>query len=193
MSLANTRLFNRDEYYRMAESGVFGKTERVELIEGEVVHVPPQNYRHSGSITKVTMVLTRKFQETHVVRVQCPLALGPMSEPEPDFVLISIADFEKTLQEESHPLWAPLVIEVAHTSIYFDRKDKCGLYARYQIPEYWIVNLPKQRLEVYRQPEPSEGAIFGHDYGVRLIFNKGQEVAPLFSPTQAILVEQLLA
>lgn len=71
---------------------------------------------------------------------------------------------------------------MVQTSISFDTKEKRSLYALYKIPEYWVVNIPKERLEVYRHPEPAAGTAFGHDYGVSLIFQKGEEVSPLFEP-----------
>lgn len=193
MTLVNARRFTRDEYYLMAESGVFGPEEHVELIEGEIVAMTPQNYAHSGAITRINMVLTRAYGHTHVIRVQCPLSLGDKSEPEPDFAVVSIADFELSVSERRQPRWAPLVVEVAHSSLQFDRKEKCSLYALHGIPEYWLVNVAQNRLEIHRQPEATPGAVFGHDYGIRLIVLPGEPAQALFAPDVSLDVQSFFS
>jgi Uma2 family endonuclease len=119
------------------------------------------------------------------VQVQAPLALGTDSEPEPDVAVISGSRRDYA----EHPQAALLVIEVADSSLRFDRQVKGPLYARAGIPEYWIVNLVDRTLEVYRQPEQRDDA---WDYRLVQSLRPEESVAPVTLPTQALQVADLL-
>lgn len=145
------RLFSVDEYYRLAELGVLKPDERVELIEGQIVHKSPHEPKHSNpSVAWCNNLLSEHFGHSHLVRVQLPLRVGTHSEPEPDLGLL-----DKSLASGlvGHPTCLDLVLEVANTSLAYDRCEKLKLYARAQIPEYWIVNVRDQWVEVYRDPQ----------------------------------------
>jgi Uma2 family endonuclease len=146
------------EYYRMAEAGILRPDARVELIEGEIIDMAPIGSRHAGTVDQLASCLRRAAGERAIVRVQNPIRIDEHSEPEPDVVLLRPrADFYKT----SHPRSSDvlLIIEVADTTLRYDRDVKTPLYARHRVPEVWIVNLEDRQLLRYRSPR--EGA-FAH-------------------------------
>lgn len=173
----------------MGEAGVFRPGERVELIEGEIVPVSPHILPHGDRIMKLNTRFVRAFGETHFVRVQLPLTLGDKSEPEPDFAVVSP---EQAQMGPRHPPTADLVVEIADTSLSYDRAEKASLYARAKVPEYWLVNLVDGRLEVRTRPDPEPEAIFGWGYRELTILSPGQEIAPGFSPDTRFTVSELL-
>lgn len=184
------RLFTRDDYQRAGELGLFGPEERLELIGGEVVRkMSPQKTGHATAIRRAEEALRQAFPHGHDVRVQLPLALGAESEPEPDLCVVrgSLDDYE-----QSHPTTAVLVMEVADTSLSFDRRVKGSLYARAGIPDYRLLNLPGRALEVHRDPEPDPDAPFGYRYRTVLRFTGDARVAPLGAPGHEIAVAALL-
>lgn len=181
--------FTVEEYVKMGEAGVFAVHERVELIEGEIVPMSPQDPPHASTTQRLTTLWVMAFGKTHGVRVQLPLTLGRYSEPEPDFALVPLA-LDGTF--ERHPTSADLVVELAHTTLAFDRSEKASLYAKAGISEYWIVNLAKNRLEVRQQPITSDERPYGWDYGSLQILAPGQTVAPLFAPETSFAVKELV-
>lgn len=144
--------FNVEDYYRMAEAGLFSEQDRVELIEGEVIKMSPIGSRHAGCVDRLNSILNRKVGHAAIIRVQNPVRLNDFSEPEPDIALLKPRD---DFYSQSHPTAADvlLVIEVAETSVEYDRSVKMPLYARAGIPETWLVNLPKDIIEIYTQPK----------------------------------------
>lgn len=183
------RKFTVEEYARMGEAGIFRDGERVELIEGEIVPMSPQNRRHANRVARLTTLLVKLFGSTHEVRVQLPLTLGTHSEPEPDFALVPLALADAALR---HPECADLVLEIADSTLSLDRNEKASLYAKAGIPEYWILNLPHQRLEVRRQPQVDSEAPYGWSYASLTLVAPPQTCQPLFAPDQDFSVEVLL-
>jgi len=183
------RPWTREEYYRMAEVGVFAPGERVELIEGEIIQMPPQGPSHSTSIRTVQETLRTAFGPGFDVRPQLPLSLGLASEPEPDIAVVrgSFRDYRT-----AHPSTALLVVEVSDTTLAFDRCEKASMYARAGIREYWLVNLPEQVVEIHRDAHPNPSMPF--DYGYAHITQHGAEdtISPLSAPHAAISVADLL-
>jgi Uma2 family endonuclease len=189
VSHTHLRLWTREEYLKMAEGGVFAPGERVELIEGEIIAMTPQKGPHATGITLVSEELRRAFGMGYVIRVQLPLDLGPLSEPEPDLAVVrgSARDYR-----DAHPTAAVLVVEVSDATLDLDRQRKAGMYAKAGIPEYWILNLPDQVLEVYRDPAPMPDQFLGYGYRSHQSLEVGVSVAPLASPTTRIAVADLL-
>jgi Uma2 family endonuclease len=144
--------FNVEDYYRMAEAGLFSEQDRVELIDGEVIKMSPIGSRHAGCVDRLNSILNRKVGHAAIIRVQNPVRLNDFSEPEPDVALLKPRD---DFYSQSHPTAADvlLVIEVAETSVEYDRSVKMPLYARAGILEAWLVNLPKDIIEIYSQPK----------------------------------------
>jgi Uma2 family endonuclease len=140
------------EYYQMIESGIIPEGERVELILGQIFTMAAKGTRHTVATTKLLKELLELIADRGIVRCQDPITLPNNSEPEPD---IAIAKLRSDDYVDSHPCPEDLilVVEVADSTIKFDREVKAPLYAAAGICEYWIVNLIDDRLEIYRQPE----------------------------------------
>lgn len=189
VSHTHLRLWTREEYLKMAEAGVFAPGERVELIEGEIIKMTPQKGPHMTGVTLVSEELRRAFGKGCVVRVQGPIALGPLSEPEPDVAVVrgSPRDYR-----DAHPTAALLVVEVSDTTLVLDRQQKAGLYARAGIPEYWILNLLERVLEVYRDPAPIPDHPLGYGYRSSERLDASASVVPLGVSATAIAVADLL-
>ncbi len=176
------RLWTVREYNRMGELGLIGPQERVELIDGEVLRMSPQKPLQANVTMLLNHSLVSRYGETHYVRVQLPWEANPYSEPEPDFALISK---DKPLSSSNHPTEADLVIEVADSSLAFDRSRKSRLYAESGVPEYWIVNIPGRCLEVYREPKDQV-------YSSLQKLSVEETVSPLKVPGEALLIAEFL-
>lgn len=144
--------FSVAAYFGLLETGALTERDRVELLEGVIVAMPPSNPRHDSGVTRVSTALMRSLGGHAVVRTQCSLLAGEHSVPEPDVALVAgtLADYD-----DAHPRTALLVVEVADSSLPQDRLSKSRIYAQAAIPEYWIVNLRDGVLEVMRDPDPA--------------------------------------
>jgi Uma2 family endonuclease len=152
--LESPRLLSVDEYHRMIEAGIFAEDEHVELLEGVVVAMTPQSPAHAYCIKWLTRFLARTLGDAYDVRPQLPLTLGDRNEPEPDLAVVR-AD---TDSRDRHPATAVLAIEVSGPSLRKDRGVKAGVYARFGISEYWIVNVDGRVVEVLSDPDVVTGA-----------------------------------
>ncbi len=143
---------NVDDYHRMGEAGILGEGDRVELIDGELIDMAPIGQDHAATVNKLTQTLVLAFGEAAIVSVQNPVRLNRFSEPQPDFAVFRPrADFYAT-GERPGPSDTLLVIEVADSSLRYDRGVKLPLYARAGIAEVWIVDLRQRALDVHRAP-----------------------------------------
>jgi Uma2 family endonuclease len=140
------------EYYQMMESGIIREGERVELISGQIFTMAAKGTRHTVATTRLITELPTLIQRRAIVRCQEPITLPNNSEPEPDIAIVRLRS-DDYINSHPTPKDIILVIEVADSSIRFDRDIKAPLYAATGISEYWIVNLIDDRLEIYRQPE----------------------------------------
>ncbi len=183
------RRWTRAEYEQLIEHGLFRPDERLELIDGEILTVAPPSPLHVTGIGIVQEALRAAWGPGAHVRTQAPIALDPMSEPEPDVSVVSgsVRDYR-----DAHPALPLLVVEVSHTSLAFDQGRKGSLYARARIPEYWIVNVGFRQLEVYRDPAESESARYGWAYGAVLRLGAAEKASPLAAPQARIAVADLL-
>ena len=127
------RRWSRQEYDRMIDAGVLTTQDRVELIDGEIVTTPPQKTQHAAAACLVATALRHAFGEHVDVRRQLPLALDAASEPEPDVAVVAGSPRD---YRDAHPATALLIVEVADSSLEFDRTTKASLYARAGIPDY---------------------------------------------------------
>ena len=140
------------DYQRMGDLGILAEDAHVELIEGGLFDMAPIGSLHAGTVGYLTRLLTRSVGDQAVVWVQNPVALGESSEPEPDVALLKPrTDFYKTRHPQANDVL--LIIEVADSSLRYDREVKLPLYARHGVAEVWIVDLAFSRLDVHRQPE----------------------------------------
>ena len=171
----------REEYVRMAETGVF-EGRRVELIDGVVYERSPQQSPHASAIRRSLRALHGVLPPAEYdIDVQLPLDLGSHDMPEPD---LAVVPREATDYYASHPAGAVLVVEVSDTTLRHDRK-KGRTYARAGIQDYWIVNVARDILEVYRDPA-------GDAYRRQQILHRGEQIAPLGRPEALVAVEDLL-
>lgn len=173
-TVIQTRRWTRKEFDRLAEAGILDPSERVQLIEGDIVTMTPQNSPHAASIGKTQRVLERLYGSNVWVRVQMPLIIDPDSEPEPDLAVVPGAPTDYV---NEHPHTALLVVEVSDTTLPLDRDRKRTIYARAGIPEYWIVNLSDHCLEVYRDPFASPGQ--PGSYRSSQTLNPSEHLSPL--------------
>lgn len=148
------RLFTFGEYERMIEAGILQEDERLELIRGEIVKMPPIGFEHGFGVAHVNQVFSKLVGDRALIWPQGPILLPDNSRPEPDTVLLRP---RPDLSPKSPPTAEDviLLVEVAQSSAKYDRNTKGPLYAQAGIPEYWIVNLPDGVIEVFT--EPSEG------------------------------------
>jgi Uma2 family endonuclease len=145
--------FSVKDYYRMAEAGILRADERVELIEGEIFEMPPIGSPHASVVTRLHTLLLRRLSSENAasVRVQSPVRLSDISEPVPDIAIVTYrADFYR----DAHPTPSDvlLLVEVADTSVRFDKEKKVPLYARSRIAEVWVVDLNTSTVDVHREP-----------------------------------------
>ena len=181
--------WTRLEYERMVDLGVFKPGDRIELVGGQLVVREPQATPHSTGIRLVARALRAAFGPESNVDQQLPVALDDESEPEPD---VSVAPGGPRDYLASHPSRPVLIVEVAESSLAFDREHKGSLYARARVPEYWIVNLVDRALEVYREPAEAPAALYGWHYGALLRLGPTDFISPLAAPNARIAVGDLL-
>lgn len=182
------RQWSRVEYERLVECGLFDG-DPVELIGGQLIVAEPQGTYHATVLSMVDDVLRSLLPPGWIVRSQLPLSLDDDSAPEPDIAVVrgSRADYLN-----AHPSVPALVIEVADTSLGFDRRIKGSVYARGGVQDYWIVNVTDRALEVYREPQADPSAIWGWSHRSVRTLRAPETVAPLALPSIRIPVAALL-
>jgi Uma2 family endonuclease len=142
-----------NDYERMGEAGIFGEGDRVELIEGEIIDMPPISSRHGGAVNRIANQLTLAVGKAAVVATQNPIRLGDFSAPQPDIALLKPRG-DYYAQSHPQPDDVLLLIEVAETSLRYDRDKKLPLYASAGIRETWLVDIPGKALWICRDPGP---------------------------------------
>lgn len=173
-----------EQYLRLVDEGVLGPDDRVELLEGVIVSMAPQNVPHAAGVTRATRVLTLAFAERAVVRPQLSFIAGKFSVPEPDIALVAGG---LDACDKAHPRDALLVVEVSDSSLKQDRLTKAPMYAAASLPEYWIVNLRDGCVEVRRDPDPRN-----RRYRSVAIRRRGQHIEPIALAGVRIAVDDLL-
>lgn len=146
------RRFSVDEYHRMGEAGILNEDDRVELIRGEIVQMTTIGSDHASCVARLNHRLVLALQDRAILWPQNPLTILPDSEPQPDIILLRYRD-DFYRHELPGPADVALLIEVADTSVRYDRNVKGPLYAEAGVREYWIVDVSSEAVEVYRDPE----------------------------------------
>jgi Uma2 family endonuclease len=146
--------FSTADYYRLAGAGILTEDDRVELIEGEILDMAAIGSRHAGTVNRFNALLGHRLGGEIIVSVQSPLHIRDGVEPEPDIMVLRAREDFYT---DSHPTAADvlLLIEVADTSVGFDRTEKADLYASAAVAEYWLVDLGMKRVLVHTGPMPA--------------------------------------
>jgi len=177
------RQFTLAEYYRMGDAGILTEDDRVELIEGEIIQLPPIGDPHAWCVNRLTRLFVLGIGDRGVVSPQNPFRLSQRSEPLPDIVVAH----PRTALAGPHPTPGDvfLVIEVSDSTLAYDLEVKVPLYAREGVPETWVADLKGKRVCVYRDPSP-EG------YRVTLTFERGDRIAPSAFPDLEIAVDDIL-
>lgn len=182
------RHWTRAEYDRLVELGVF-EHEPIELIGGQLMVAEPKGAYHTAAVGAAEYALRAVLRPGWTVRTQAPVALDDESEPEPD---IAVVPGRPVDYRHQHPARPVLVIEVADSSLAYDRHRKASLYARAGLQDYWIVNLVDRVVEVYRDPVPDASAPYGWRYRSAATLAAPGIVRPLAFDDTAIAVADLL-
>ncbi|AUT04084.1 hypothetical protein CLI64_28945 [Nostoc sp. CENA543] len=145
------RKFTVDQYHKMIESGILTADDRVQLIRGEIIEMSPIGTRHAACVNRLNNLLIQLLGKSVIVAVQNPVELDDSSEPQPDVALLKPRD---DFYENAHPQPQDiyLLIEVADSTIQFDREVKIPLYAIANIIVVWLIDINEQTIEVYQQP-----------------------------------------
>ena len=177
------RRLSVDEYHRLGAAGVLHEDERIELIEGEMIEMAPIGSRHLAKVNRLSRMLGREVGDEATVSTQNPLSLPPEDEPVPDIALLKVRadDYEAAIPTAQDVL---LVIEVADTTLPYDRDVKIPLYARCGILEVWLVNVQSQALSIYLDPGPK---------GYRTLLTPGIDeiISPSLLPQAKVKLAQL--
>jgi Uma2 family endonuclease len=178
------KLFTVDEYYKMAEVGIFDEDSRVELIEGEIIEMSPPGNRHIACVNRATELFVTKLGRRVIVSPQNPVRLSNMTEPQPDLVVLKPRpDYYETKRLSAEDTF--LVIEISDTSLRYDRNRKLLLYAKYGVPEVWIEDLQHNVILVYRDPDAKS-------YATCLELRPGESISMLAFPHVLFTVTSLL-
>ena len=177
------RLWSIADYHQMIESGILDEDDRVELLEGKIVCMSPQRPFHAASVQRSSRLLFKLLGDLAEIRIQLPVTLGDDSEPEPD---VAVVRFDNSEYSFRHPE-APdiyLLIEVADATIAKDRKQKARIYAKNQVLEYWILDVQRRQVYVFRQPE--DGA-----YREQIVLSSSDSIAMQSFPDIAIALDAM--
>ena len=171
-----------EEYHQMAQAGLLDETDRVELIEGELIDMAPIGSKHAFRVDSIARALQRAAGTSFLVRVQNPILLGEHSEPQPDIAVVKDKNYA-----EAHP--GPedvlVIVEVSDTTLAYDRDVKLPLYARLGIPEVWLLDVNAGELTIYR--EPAEG-----QYRLIRKPTRAETVSPELVPGVAMTLAEIL-
>jgi Uma2 family endonuclease len=178
------RPITADEYHRLGEIGFFAPDERVELLDGELILMPPIGWEHAFASSAVTQAFVLRFAGRAVLMPAGAVTLDEYSEPQPDLMILAGA-LDRYRGRLPGPSDVALIVEVSNTSLAMDRNRKSKAYARTGIGEYWIVDLQHGVLEVRRNPR-------GDVYETITIVRRGESVAPEAFPNDLFEVEAFL-
>jgi len=183
---AARRKFTREEYHRMAEVGILKPTDRVELIRGEILEMSPAGRRHRAFVDNLNGLLAVRLAGRALVSVQNSVVLSDDTEPEPDLQILRRRDIPYK-EREAFADDTLLLIEVAETSLRYDRSTKVRLYAEAGIAEYWIVECAPEAVEIHRSPQAG-----GYREVVR-VTEPGATISPSAFPDVTLRLAEIFA
>lgn len=175
--------FTVDEYYRMAEAGILQPQDRVELIDGEIIQMSPIGHRHWVRVSRTSAMFFTAFGNKAVLSTQSPLRLNEWTEPQPDLIVFKPrSDFYAAKVPTPHDVL--FLMEIADTSLIYDRNIKIPLFAAAGIPEVWIEDAKRDVLYVYRNPR-------GVSYAAVIELRRGDSVSPIAFPDIQFAINEL--
>ena len=188
LQLAQPRLktfrLNVSQYHQMSEAGIFSENDKVELINGEIIEMSPIGRRHAACVDRINRLFSNILGIKVIVRVQNPIILNNLSEPEPDIALLKPrADFYESGHPQPQDIF--LLIEVADSSLEYDRDVKIPLYATSGISEVWLVDIYEQVIIVYRYPSEN-------GYSDIQTFSRGEKLSIQTFPEINLVVNDIL-
>lgn len=181
-------LFTCDEFHDMGDSGAL-EGRSVILVDGEILDMPNPNPPHDAAVSLIDYLLKDLFRPGFIVRIQTGFPTTLDTDPVPD---IAVVPGHPRDYLRSHPRQALLIVEVADSSLPFDRSEKADLYAAAGIADYWVVDLVNNQLLVFRDPVADSTSRRGSSYRTKLSLGPADTVSPLAKPTATISVADLL-
>jgi Uma2 family endonuclease len=180
-------LLTVDDYYKLVEEGLLREYDRVELIEGRIVEMAPIGDDHIAATTDLNGLFVTRLVGRADVSVQNPINLALRSEPEPDFAIVRHVPGgrRKAKTRKATPSEIFLIVEIANSSLAFDLGEKAELYARHDIQELWVVDIPHDRLVVHREPT-ADG------YASVQSLTRGESISPLAFPDVTFTADEIL-
>ncbi len=179
------RLFTRKEYHAMGKAGIFAPNERVELLEGEIIVMAPPGIWHLTRVDRLNHIfMPLGIERRAIVRVQNPSVITQISEFQPDITLLAFRD-DSYGSRNPRPQDILLLVEVADSSLNYDRNAKLPRYAAFGIPEIWIANLRDDCIESYTDPSPQ-------GYRATRIYTRGDTISPTAFPDLKIAVSDII-
>lgn len=178
------RLWTVEEYHRMAEAGIFGAEERVELLEGKIIWMIAKGTAHRSAVGRTDYLFKNRLGNRAWVSIQDPVKLNERSEPEPDVAVVKV---NPLYYADHHPTPSEvyLIIEVADSSLKLDCETKGKAYAKAGISDYWVLDVVNRQLHVFRQPTED-------GYESEEILSEEQTISPLEFPDLQIGVFEML-
>jgi Uma2 family endonuclease len=178
------RLWTVDEYHKMAEAGIFGADERVELLEGKIIWMIAKGTAHRSAVGRTDYLLKNSLGNRAWVSIQDPIQLNERSEPEPDIAVVKVDPLDYA---DHHPTPAEvyLIIEVADSSLKLDCETKAKAYSQAEIIDYWVLDVVNRQLHVFREVS-QEG------YQSQVILGEDATISPLAFPDLQIMISQML-
>lgn len=177
------RLFNADELPKLIESGILHEDERIELIDGDLVKMSPIGEKHAKILRRLLRILPKLLEDKYLLDAQNPVRLSDFNQPQPD---ITVLRWREDDYADGHPTADAvlLIIEISDTSLAFDQEIKLPRYAAAGVPEVWIIDINRNKVEQYTNPQ--------HDYyQMHLTLSVGDTLSPHFDNTIAISIQNL--
>jgi len=172
------------EYHKLGEIGIFHPEERVELIEGNILKISKKGTVHASATRRTATLLHNLLENQATVYDKSPIALDDNSEPEPDIALVRIDPLDYATHHPT-PSEVYLIIEVADSSLAYDREIKAKIYARSGIVDYWVLNVNERQLHVFREPADD-------GYQSEVILGEFSRISPLQFPAFNIAIGEML-
>jgi len=171
-----------EDYHKLGKAGILDEDSRVELIEGDLIEMAPIGVLHMRCVNRLTRMLVNAVGDAAIVSTQNPVTLPPRSEPQPDFALLKPS--AEGACRLPHPEDVLLIVEVADTTLAYDRRTKLPLYAKAGIVEVWIVDVNSETIESFRSPSEA-------GYAQRMSYGRDSSIRPAQLPTASIRIDDI--